>query len=191
MSHILDVYKKVVNAFSDDLLGIRTSRLYIEELFEELERVSPELADSARSDAEKKAALRDLDLRYGRPTFILDDELKKRLFDKAEIPSPTLLDEVLGVKADECFLVSVEGDSMQNAGIGDGDTLVCLKFAEPISGDIVIAELNTQILIKRYMLIKNSVYLFPENSLYKPRKILIKDNFYILGKVIKIIKNAD
>ncbi|MEI6091302.1 MAG: S24 family peptidase [bacterium] len=182
---------KAVNAFAEDMIGIRTSRLYIDELFEELESVSPELAEAARGDAEKKAALLDMELTYGKPAFILDDALRKRLFDIDEIPAPKGLEEVLGMPADNCFLVAVEGDSMQNAGISDGDTLVCSAISRQSPGDIVIAELNNQILVKRYMVIKNQVYLFPENPLYKPRKITTKDKFTILGKVMKIIKTAD
>jgi len=190
MSRILDVYMKAVNTLAEDLIGIRTSRLYLNELFDELKNVSPELADAARSDAEKKAALMDLEFLYGKPAFILDDELRKRLFDKSEIPAPDGLEEILGISADNCFLVSVEGDSMQDAGIADGDTLVCLTTSTPNSGDIVIAELNTQVLVKRYIVIAKQVYLFPENQLYKPAKIKSTDKFMILGKVIKIIKNA-
>lgn len=191
MSRILEVYLKAVNAFAEDIIGIRTSRLYIDELFEELERISPELADAARGDAEKKAALLDLELIYGKPAFILDDMLRKRLFDKAEIPPPDGLEDIMGIQADNCFLVAVEGDSMQNASISNGDTLICINETNPVSGDIVIAELNNQILIKRFMVIENQNYLFPENPQYKPAKITTKDKFAILGKVIKIIKNAE
>jgi len=190
MSQILDFYIKAVNALAEHHVGIRTSRLYLDELFAELENVSPALADAARSDAEKKAAIKDLDLKSGKSTFILDDELKKRLFDKAVIPTPESLEDVLGMPAKDCFLVAVEGDSMQDASISDGDTLVCIKSGNPNSGDIVIAELNNQILIKRYMIIKNQVFLYPDNPLYKPSKIRTKDKFMILGKVIRIIKNA-
>jgi hypothetical protein len=182
---------KAVNAYAQDLIGLRTSRLYIDELFEELDAVSPLLTDAAKSDAEKKAALVNLELTFGKPVFILEDELKKRLFESENIPAPDGLDDILGIPYENCFLVAVEGDSMKNAAISDGDTLVCSKTSNPKSSDIIIAELNGQILIKRYMIIEHQVYLFPDNPLYKPRKITTKDKFIVLGKVIKIIKNTE
>ena len=43
------------------------------------------------------------------------------------------------VKSDECFMLRVKGDSMIEAGIFDGDKIICKKTPYADNGDIVVA----------------------------------------------------
>lgn len=64
------------------------------------------------------------------------------------------------------FIVSVTGDSMQDAGIWDGDLLIVDRGLDPESGDVVIAALDGELTVKRLLVNGGGVLLHPENPLY-------------------------
>ncbi|HGY9633287.1 peptidase S24 [Pseudomonas sp. NC26] len=59
------------------------------------------------------------------------------------------LDELFDLRAPHVYLVQVEGDSMQGAGIFSGDLLIVDRSREAEHGDIVIAAINTEPVCKR------------------------------------------
>lgn len=59
------------------------------------------------------------------------------------------LDEYVVDDPDATYFVRVEGDSMEGAGIRDGDLLVVDSSREVVSGDIVVAVLNGEMTVKR------------------------------------------
>ena len=69
------------------------------------------------------------------------------------------------------FFFSVEGDSMQGAEIFDGDILVVDKSIRPRHGQIVIAFVDGQRLVKRLYQRAGRVALVAENSAYPPLEI--------------------
>ena len=69
------------------------------------------------------------------------------------------------------FFFSVEGDSMQGAEIFDGDILVVDKSIRPRHGQIVIAFVDGQRLVKRLYRRAGRVALMAENSAYPPLEI--------------------
>ncbi|GAB7527897.1 S24 family peptidase [Pseudomonas sp. 3A(2025)] len=93
------------------------------------------------------------------------------------------LDELFEVRAPHVYLVKIHGDSMQGAGIYDGDLAVvdCSCYAE--HDDIVIASLNTEPVCKRLYMQNETVILKSENSHYPPRHILESDELTIMGVV--------
>ena len=62
------------------------------------------------------------------------------------------------------YILDVKGDSMINAGIFDGDKIVCSKQENAINGDIVVALIDDSATIKRFFKEKNKVRLQPEND---------------------------
>ncbi|KUJ71572.1 LexA family transcriptional regulator [Thiomicrospira sp. WB1] len=86
------------------------------------------------------------------------------------------------------FLVTVEGDSMQDAGIERGDLLVVDRGLSPQDGDIVIASIHEDVTVKRLKIEQEGLWLVPENSNYPP--IPVKDNHEITlwGVVTATIK---
>lgn len=87
------------------------------------------------------------------------------------------------------FLLKVLGDSMINAGINDGDTVLVKEQGEFISGDIVLAKIGDESTVKRFISEDKSpyIYLKPENPKYPI--ILFTDETELKGKVISVLKN--
>jgi DNA polymerase V len=86
------------------------------------------------------------------------------------------------------FFVRVACDSMIDAGIFQDDLLLVDKSLDHQSGKIVIAALNGEFTLKRYVLYKGLTFLVPENKKYKAHQIKESDDFYIWGVVKAVIK---
>lgn len=65
------------------------------------------------------------------------------------------------------FLLRVKGDSMVDAGIYEDDIVVVCGTLEPKPFDVVVALVDNQSTIKRYMKNGDNVYLRPENQRYE------------------------
>ncbi len=91
------------------------------------------------------------------------------------------LDELLGLRLPQTFLVRVAGDSMIGAGIFDGDLGVVDRATEARPGHIVIAALNNEPLVKRLDKENGAYVLRSENSAYAPRHVLTGDEFSVWG----------
>ena len=85
------------------------------------------------------------------------------------------------------FYVYAKGDSMINAGIYDGDLLIVDRSLNAELKSIVIAVIDGEFTVKRVNRINNTLYLIPDNSLYKPIKITKEMNFEIWGVVTHTI----
>ena len=82
---------------------------------------------------------------------------------------------------DTCFALLVQGYSMINAGILDGDHVVVRPQSTADTGDIVVALLDDEATVKRFRRdTHGGIWLLPENPDYQPL-----DGRYakILGKV--------
>ncbi|MDD4848355.1 MAG: translesion error-prone DNA polymerase V autoproteolytic subunit [Bacteroidales bacterium] len=84
----------------------------------------------------------------------------------------------------------VQGESMQGAGINDGDLLVIDKSIEPEDGKIAVCYLDGEFTLKRLKINKNNLMLMPENPKYKPIRIDPETNFTIWGIVTYVIKKV-
>ena len=106
---------------------------------------------------------------------------------EAEIEKEVDLNEILVKSAANTFLVKVNGLSMIDAGIREGDLLVVDRSIEPVNKKIVIASLDGELTVKRLWLEKNKIRLIAENKTFKPIEILEEMNFQILGVVTGVI----
>ncbi|MCD4747481.1 MAG: translesion error-prone DNA polymerase V autoproteolytic subunit [Bacteroidales bacterium] len=93
------------------------------------------------------------------------------------------LNEYLIKNRSATFLVKVNGNSMINAGILDGDILVVDRSVEPASGKIVLGVINGEFTVKRIKRKGKKYYLEPENEKFKPLEITEDMNFQIWGVV--------
>ncbi len=91
-------------------------------------------------------------------------------------------------KCDNGFLLKVEGESMINAGIEEGDYLLVNKAKEAMENDIVVALIDGEATVKRFSRRGNAIILKPENPEMEPVRIMGGD-FSVLGVVVSIIKN--
>jgi SOS regulatory protein LexA len=76
------------------------------------------------------------------------------------------IDDYLIERPSQTVLVRVKGDSMQDAGILDGDLVVVEKTPSAKRGDIVIAIVDGQFTLKRLDLERGQFVLKPENKAY-------------------------
>lgn len=88
---------------------------------------------------------------------------------------------------DSTFLVKVEGDSMINAGIHEGDILIVDRALEPVNNRIVVASLNGELTVKRLRIRETSVFLVPDNPQYEITEIKPLTDFRIEGVVTFVI----
>ncbi|MDC7125847.1 MAG: transcriptional repressor LexA [Spirochaetales bacterium] len=87
------------------------------------------------------------------------------------------------------FALNVSGDSMQDAGILDGDIAIFTKRNTAETGDIVVAMLNEEAYtLKRFFKEKNRIKLKAENPVYAP---IYSQNVKVLGKLKCIIRDYD
>ncbi len=85
------------------------------------------------------------------------------------------------------FFVRVSGDSMEGAGIHDGDLLVVDRSIEPRSGNVVIAVVNGELTVKRLRIRRGKPLLEPENSKYPVQEIKQETEFEVWGVVTSVI----
>ena len=76
------------------------------------------------------------------------------------------LNELLVRHPTATFFVRVKGDSMQEAGILDGDLLVVEKGESPRSNDIVVAIVEGEFTIKRWVRTETDLRLCAANPMY-------------------------
>ena len=87
------------------------------------------------------------------------------------------------------FLARIEGDSMTDISISDGDIVVIDKSLEPSEGRIIVAFLNGAFTIKRIRFDKNGCWLVAENPKYKAIWVTDESDFQIWGVVVHVIKS--
>jgi repressor LexA len=85
------------------------------------------------------------------------------------------------------FALKVRGESMVDAHIMDGDTLVVRAQSTAQSGDIVVALTEGEATVKRFFVEKNRIRLQPENSAMKPIYVE-RGEFRIVGKAVGVIR---
>lgn len=88
----------------------------------------------------------------------------------------------------DLFMLHVEGDSMIEAGISDGDYVIVHPQNSADIGEIVVAFWQDKATVKRLHSLSPTLVLHPENSQMEDIVILPEDNPAIIGKVIGCIK---
>lgn len=85
----------------------------------------------------------------------------------------------------ELFALHVDGLSMINACILDGDYVIAEKTPVAENGEIVVGMIGDEATVKRFYKEKGTFRLQPENPDFEP---IISDEITILGKVIAVIR---
>ena len=92
------------------------------------------------------------------------------------------------------FYGDIEGDSMKDAGIFDGDRVIIDRAVEAHDGSIVVAYWNGEFTIKYLDLTHKSegyIELRPANDKYPVFRIEAGDNFEVWGVVIHLIRTFE
>jgi DNA polymerase V len=86
------------------------------------------------------------------------------------------------------FFVRADGDSMEGAHIFSGDILVVDKARTPASGDIVVAAVYGELVVKRWVNRHGRGELVSENSQYEPIVVLDADDVFVWGVVVASVR---
>ena len=89
------------------------------------------------------------------------------------------------VKEDTCFALRINGESMIEAGIFEGDLVIVRSQNYADTGDIVVALLDEEATVKRFFRDGTQIRLQPENAVMSP---IIVDDAQILGKVVGLFR---
>lgn len=90
------------------------------------------------------------------------------------------------VRDEDVFLLTVQGESMIEAGIHDGDYVIVRKQEVARNGDIVVAMTeDDEATVKRFYRERDHIRLQPENASMEP---MLYSNVSILGKVIGVFR---
>lgn len=88
---------------------------------------------------------------------------------------------------DKYFILEVDGDSMINADIYPGDYIVVKKQNYAENMNIIVAVVDEQATLKKYLRSGKSITLLPENDRYEPISVS-EQELYINGVVVGVIK---
>jgi repressor LexA len=93
-------------------------------------------------------------------------------------------------RGSEMFALRVEGDSMRDAGILDGDVVIVRRQSNADPGDIVVALIGDEATVKTLYLEGRRVELRAQNPEYAP---IVPDpsELSILGKVLEVRRHLD
>lgn len=83
------------------------------------------------------------------------------------------------------FILKVQGESMVNAGINNGDYIIVSKQNTARNGQIVVAMIDGEATVKTFYKEKDHVRLQPENDTMEP--IIVRD-VQIVGKVVGLFR---
>ena len=85
----------------------------------------------------------------------------------------------------QCFALKVQGESMINVGINDGDYVFVQETNSARNGDLVVALVEDSATVKTFYKEKNHIRLQPENDNMEP--IIVKD-YKVIGKVFGVFR---
>ena len=102
-----------------------------------------------------------------------------------QIEEGTLAIDPALARGGKCYALKVEGDSMINFGIHDGDFVVVRETTTAEDGDIVAALVDNENTVKRLRISGKGAILEPGNPKYKPIVTGNRD-LRIQGKVLQV-----
>ena len=104
---------------------------------------------------------------------------------------PVLKDYMSG--GSKYFVLRTKGDSMNKAGINDGDLVLCRKDYHPEIGNKVVALIGDDATIKEFHRENGCVILKPcsTNPVHKPLKFTPNDEIKIQGVVIRVLEKKE
>tara|TARA_X000000950_G_C13889798_1_gene650375 strand:- start:2287 stop:2721 length:435 start_codon:yes stop_codon:yes gene_type:complete len=131
-----------------------------------------------------------------------EDQLGQWLIEEgvsAGFPSPAddfreiriSLDKELIKNTESTFYARVSGDSMENAGLSDGDLIVIDRSLNPENKKIAVCNIDGDFTVKRILKKGNKLYLKPENKSYNKIEIKNDQQLIIWGIVTYVIKKLN
>ena len=137
-------------------------------------------------------------------TFFHPDQNKQKSLHLAQekisagFPSPAddfkelriSIDQEVVRNEEATFYARVSGESMQGAGLDDGDLLVIDRSMEPKNGKIAVCCIDGEFTVKRLKVVEDGVFLIPENPKYQPIKVTEENELIVWGIVTYVVKKV-
>ncbi len=93
-------------------------------------------------------------------------------------------------RGDNLFCLRIKGDSMRDAGIFDGDLVICEPRQYAESGEVVAVLIhNEEATVKRFFLKTDCVELHPENDAYSIMRYRFNE-LLVQGKVVGVVRGS-
>jgi DNA polymerase V len=116
----------------------------------------------------------------------------------AGFPSPAMdfdenkidLNRYLIKRPSSTFFGRVSGNSMEGAGIYDGNLLIIDKSIKPRSEHIAVCFIDGEFTVKRIRIEKDCVWLLPANPSYEPVRADEANDFQVWGIVTHVIRSV-
>ena len=100
------------------------------------------------------------------------------------------IDQEVVKNAEATFYARVAGESMQGAGLDDGDLLVIDRSKDQQDNNIAVCFIDGEFTVKRLKIEADCMYLMPENSKYKPIRVTEENELIIWGVVTFVVKKV-
>jgi DNA polymerase V len=97
------------------------------------------------------------------------------------------INELVIAHPEATFYVRVSGDSMEGAGICEGDVLVVDRALDARENAIIVALVNGEFTVKRLFTSGDTLLLMPENPRYDPLPITEEMEFRVWGIATYVI----
>jgi repressor LexA len=107
----------------------------------------------------------------------------------AGVHSRLLLDPSIFSRVPD-YMLRVQGDSMIEDGILDGDLVGVHRNPEALNGQIVVARLDGEVTIKRFERVGDVVRLLPRNPAYKPIIVEASQDLAIEGVFCGLVRQG-
>lgn len=89
------------------------------------------------------------------------------------------------VEGHDMFILKIQGESMIDAGILDGDMVLVQEQKHANNGEIVVAMMDDEATVKRFFKEDNRIRLQPENQFMEP---IYTNDVQVLGKVVGLYR---
>ena len=90
------------------------------------------------------------------------------------------------------FLLRVNGMSMKDIGIMDGDLLAVHKTQDVHNGQVIVARIEDEVTVKRFKKVGSKIELHAENSEFSPIIVDLREqSFTVEGLAVGVIRNGE
>ncbi|OZC01397.1 LexA family protein [Rubricoccus marinus] len=100
------------------------------------------------------------------------------------------LHELTGALSPSCYWMRADGESMTGAGILSGDLLLVDRAVEPASGDVVVAAVDGELTVKRFLRQGKRTALLAANPAYPSIELREGQDLVVWGVVTYVLHDA-
>ena len=187
------LYTYIKDKTIEDHLQNKNSTYVLEPALAEAEKRQSGLYNKALEDA--WTVINDMERKglsgtgFGayRTEFMNGIELGGMIVKYADKSPKSRQEGIFGIDKSSLMIFEVDGNSMKDMNINQGDTLFVDTSQDPESSDIVVAELNDEVFVKRFITTESSTWLVSENRKYEPYEVQPGDDLKIKGVVKKVL----